>query len=159
MPTRSAWIVLAVLVVALALAVPIGGPEPRTGLSPTATVAVIDEDGETLGTVAVAVADTPGERYTGLSDTAALEPDEGMLFIFPEEARRTFVMRDMAVPIDMIFVGANRTITAIYHAPVEGDRPLTEYTGEAKWVVEVPYGWTTRHDVTVGDRVRIADPR
>ncbi|MFB6360530.1 MAG: DUF192 domain-containing protein [Halobacteriales archaeon] len=119
-----------------------------------ATVTVVDQDGGTLGTVEVTVADTFRERYTGLSEATALGPDEGMLFVHDAEANHSYVMRDMAFPIDIVFIDADRRITAIHHAEVE-DPPLTQYSGRAKWVLEVPYNWTTDHGVIVGDRVRI----
>lgn len=119
------------------------------------TVTVVDEDGTTLGTVEVDVSDTYRERYTGLSDTESLGPDEGMLFVHDEEGEHAYVMREMAFPIDIVFVGANRTITAIHHAETE-ERPYTRYRGTGKYVIEVPYRWTTEHGVSVGDRIRIA---
>ena len=119
-----------------------------------ATVTVRDEDGTVLGTVEVRVADTARERYVGLSETASLGPDQGMLFVHESVGNYSYVMRDMAFPIDIVFVGPDRTITAIHHAEVE-ERPLTRYTGRARWVLEVPSGWTTEHGVAVGDRVDI----
>ena len=118
------------------------------------TVTVDDENGTTLGTVEVRVADTFRERYTGLSNTESLGPNEGMLFVHDEEGEYAYVMRDMAFPIDIVFVDANGTITAIHHAETE-ERPYTEYAGTGKYVLEVPYEWTTEHGVEVGDRVRI----
>ncbi|MFW5895992.1 MAG: DUF192 domain-containing protein [archaeon] len=155
MSPRRRLVLLAVLVVSVLLVIPAAGPDTSTSLTPEATVSVVDDSDETLGTVAVEIADTPSERYTGLSDTESLGPSEGMLFVFEEEAERSFVMRDMAFPIDIVFVDANQTITAIHHAPVEDDDDLTHYSGQAKWVLEVPANWTTEHDVEVGDRIRI----
>lgn len=124
-----------------------------------ATVTVVDENGTELGTVQVRVADTFKQHYTGLSDTEALPEDEGMLFVFDSEARRTFVMRDMDFPLDILFVGANRTVTRIHHAPVPppnaSESELTPYRGTGRFVLEVNRGWTARHNVTVGDRIRI----
>lgn len=124
-----------------------------------ATVTVVDEDGTELGTVRVRVADTRPKRYTGLSDTESLSEDEGMLFVFDEEARRTFVMREMDFPIDIVFVGANRTVTRIHHAPLPppnaSESDPGPYRGTGRFVLEVNRGWTTRHDVTTGDRIRI----
>ena len=137
-----------------------GGGDGATGTAgdstdgSTTTVAVCDEDGTTLGTVSVRVADTFRERYTGLSNTESLGPNEGMLFVHDEEGEHAYVMRDMAFPIDIVFVDANRTITAIHHAETES-RPYTKYRGRGKYVLEVPYQWTTEHGVEVGDRVRI----
>jgi uncharacterized membrane protein (UPF0127 family) len=153
--SRLRWPAVVLLAVLLVAAGALTVDEFRTLGDPgEATVTVVDEDGTALGTVDVRIADTFEERYTGLSDTASLGPDEGMLFVHGDEGERTYVMRDMAFPIDIVFIGADRRITAIHHAEVE-EPPLTRYRGRAKWVLEVPYGWTTDHGVTVGDRVRI----
>ena len=157
-PSRRRWsaiVLLAVLVVAAGALV--AGELRTADASPEATVTLIDEDGTVLGRVEVRVADTFEERYTGLSDTESLGPDEGMLFVHGSEGERTYVMRDMAFPIDIVFIGADRRITTIHHAAVE-EPPLTHYRGEAKWVLEVPYRWTVDHGVAVGDRVRIDRP-
>ena len=124
------------------------------------TVTVVDADGAELGTAEVRVADTFDKRYTGLSDTESLGPNEGMLFVHDGEGERAYVMRDMDFPIDIVFVAADGTITRIHHAelPPEGTSgsDLKRYRGTGKYVLEVPYGWTNRTDVSVGDTVEIA---
>jgi len=127
---------------------------PGSGYETTA-VDLVDENGTRLATVDAWVADSFVKRYTGLSDTSALEPGQGMLFVHDEEGRHAYVMRDMAFPLDMVFVAADGTITTIHHAPVESDGDLTEYSGRAKYVLEVPMGYTNRTGVEEGDRVRI----
>jgi len=121
----------------------------------TATVVVSDENGTQLATVDAWVADSFPKQYTGLSDTSRLEDGQGMVFVFDGEDERNFVMRDMAFPLDMVFVDAEGRITAIHHAPVESDGDLTRYSGRAKYVLEVPMGYTNRTGIEVGDRVRI----
>jgi uncharacterized membrane protein (UPF0127 family) len=123
----------------------------------TTTVVLLDANGTELATVDAWVADTFAKRYTGLSDTESLESGQGMLFVFDGEGDRAFVMRDMAFPLDMVFVDAEGTITAIHHAPVDSDGDLTQYSGRAKYVLEVPMGYTNRTGVEVGDRMRIED--
>jgi uncharacterized membrane protein (UPF0127 family) len=82
-----------------------------------------------------------------------------MLFVFDREGERTFVMRDMDFPLDIIFIDADGRITQIHPAPVpppntsEGE--LTPYRGQAKWVLEVPCGYTTSKNISIGDVVRI----
>ncbi|QZY00141.1 DUF192 domain-containing protein [Halobaculum rubrum] len=124
------------------------------------TVTVVDGSGTELGSVDARVADTFDKRYTGLSDTESLGPDEGMLFVHDTEDRHAYVMRDMAFPIDIVFVAANGTITRIHHAelPPEGTSgsDLARYRGTGKYVLEVPYGWTNDHGVCEGDTVEIA---
>lgn len=131
-----------------------GNPSAGEG----ATVVFRDSNGTELGRVEAMVADDPSERYTGLSDTEQLGRDEGMVFVYGDTADRTFVMRDMDFPLDIVFVAGDGTITEIAHAPVENDSDLTRYTGRAKWVVEVNRGWTTDHGVGVGDEVRVHLP-
>ncbi|WP_262342818.1 DUF192 domain-containing protein [Haloplanus rubicundus] len=143
-----------------------GAPSTTTTTAPvstpgsdydTATVVLLDANGTELATVDAWVADTWPKQYTGLSDTDALDDGQGMLFVFDGESDRAFVMRDMAFPLDMVFVDADGTITTIHHAPVESDGDLTQYTGRAKFVLEVPMGYTNETGVEVGDRIRIED--
>lgn len=120
-----------------------------------ATVTVADANGTVLGVVNATVADSAAERYRGLSGTVSLANGSGMLFVYAGAAEQTYVMRGMNYPIDMVFVGADGRITRIYHAEPE-EPPYRSYTGRAKWVLEVPDGWTTRHGVAAGDRVTVA---
>lgn len=120
------------------------------------TVTFVDQNGTELATADVTVADSLSERYTGLSDTESLGPNEGMLFVHPVEGEHTYVMRNMSFPIDIVFVAANGQITTVHHAelPEEGE-DLEPYRGHGKYVVELPYRFTDRHGVDVGDTVRI----
>ncbi|MDS0296294.1 DUF192 domain-containing protein [Halogeometricum luteum] len=155
----SAVLVVLVLVSAGALAVASnptllpgdGGDYNRTSVS-------VVSDGEVLTEVDVRVADTYEKRYTGLSDTESLGPDEGMLFVHDSEGEHAYVMREMAFPLDIVFIDANGTITRIHHAelPPEGSEgDLTRYRGTGKYVLEVPYGYTNETGVSAGDTVRI----
>jgi len=115
------------------------------------TVTASDANGTELATVEVRVADTAAKRYTGLSDTDSLAPDEGMWFVHPEEGRQAYVMRGMSFPLDIVFVDANGTVTRVVHADVEGtDAP---YEARAKYVLEVERGWANRTGLEAGDRV------
>jgi uncharacterized membrane protein (UPF0127 family) len=150
------WRVAAAILVAVAAAVALVtvGSSPNTG----SEVVVRDESGATLGVVDIEIADDSQERYTGLSDTESLGPNEGMLFVYDEAGEHTYVMRDMDFPIDIVFVGADGRINQIYHAPVENDSDdLTPYTGRGQWVLEVPYNWTTEHGVEEGDAVSVPE--
>ncbi|WP_232687137.1 DUF192 domain-containing protein [Halobacterium zhouii] len=126
------------------------------GLTPDTGATVVVETDSDEHVVDVMVADDSRERYTGLSDTESLGPNEGMLFVYPEAGNHTYVMRSMSFPIDIVYIGADGNITSIHHAPVEADNQnLTGYSGYGKWVLEVPYNWTVEHGVEVGDEVRI----
>ncbi|NHX35225.1 MULTISPECIES: DUF192 domain-containing protein [Halolamina] len=152
---NRAWLALLLALVAVA-----GGAVLLFGdAAERTTVTFVDgENGTELATVEVNVSDSYDERYTGLSDHESLGADEGMLFVHPREATHGYVMRDMAFPIDMVFVAENGTVTTIHHAelPPEGEDSPT-YEGYGKYVVELPYEYTTEHGIEVGDRVEIPE--
>ncbi|MEZ3142296.1 DUF192 domain-containing protein [Halobaculum sp. MBLA0143] len=124
-----------------------------------ATVTVTDEDGSRLATVDVRVADTFQKRYTGLSDTASLADGEGMLFVHDRPGTHAYVMRDMAFPLDILFVDENGTVTTVHHAELPSsdtaDSDLRRYRGYGVYVLEVPHGYTNRTGIDAGDTVTV----
>lgn len=129
---------------------PQGGVDPASPSADAGTALTVVDDGTELGSIEATTADTYSEQVTGLSETASLAEDEGMVFVYEQTDERTFVMRNMSFPLDMLFVAGNGTITAIHHAAVDAEGG---FSGEARWVIEVNRGWATEHGVSVGDRV------
>ncbi|GAB7008829.1 DUF192 domain-containing protein [Halorubrum trueperi] len=121
----------------------------------TTEVEVRSADGDALGAVRAAIADTGGKRRLGLSDAESLPEDAGMLFVYdaPQENLR-FIMPNMDFGIDIVYVDDDRKITRIHNAPEPGpneDGSEQRYPGSGQYVLEVPYEWTDRHGVEVGD--------
>ncbi|MFC6615525.1 DUF192 domain-containing protein [Halopenitus salinus] len=111
------------------------------------------EDGTTgdrLATVDVRIADTRDKRYTGLSETDSLDPNEGMLFVHDEVGTHAYVMRNMSFPLDILFVDADGTITTIHSAEADSD---DRFEGRGRYVLEVRYGYAAENGIEVGDRV------
>jgi uncharacterized membrane protein (UPF0127 family) len=124
----------------------------------TTTVTVESSEGEARGSVTAAVADDGDKRLLGLSDAEALPEDGGMLFVYaaPRDSL-TYVMRRMSFGIDIVFVDGDREIVRIHNAPEPGpneDGEEQQYDGSGQYVLEVPYEWTDRHGVEVGDSLR-----
>ena len=120
----------------------------------TTAVRVTTPDGDELGSVTAAIADTEELQYVGLSATTELPPDRGMLFVFEEVDDHTFVMREMDFGIDIVYADADGTITEIHHAPEpapDEDGNEQEYPGRGQYVLEVVYEWAIDHDVSEGD--------
>lgn len=154
------WIVyaLGVLAVFLALAGVVGALSPTLQLvSDDRLDVTLKSDGSAVATVDALVANTRPEMVTGLGDHDTLAAGKGMLFIHGETAEQTYVMRDMDFPIDIVFINTSCEITTIHSAdapdPNEtGEEPKYHYSGEAKYVLEVPNGYATER-VGVGDAV------
>lgn len=140
-------------------------PDDETGTDPDQTAVTVVESGteNVLGTVTADIADTGDERYTGLSETASMPENEGMLFVYDTVDNRQFVMRDMSFGIDIVFADADGTITNIAHAEAPdsgetGEEPHHRYSGTAQYVLEVNYDWTTDRGITEGDRLDFTLP-
>lgn len=150
---------LVVAVVALAAAMVVQlGVVATPWSEDQAEVRVLDDGGEPTAVVDVEIADTPADRYTGLSDHDSLADGEGMLFVHGSEDERTYVMRGMDFGIDIVFIGADREITAIHSAPEPGpgeDGGNQRYTGDGRWVLEVPIGYADENGIETGDEVEI----
>ncbi|MDY6768508.1 MAG: DUF192 domain-containing protein [Candidatus Nanohaloarchaea archaeon] len=141
------------LLVTLAVLVSVFGAAAVLSTAGTATVHT------PTGTMTVAVADTPAERQEGLMDRQSV-PHDGMLFVFPDAAPRTFWMKDTQIALDIVFIGGNGTVLNVAAAaPDQGqpDTALPRYRsdGPARYVVEVPRGAADRFGLVPGAQVRI----
>ncbi|QKK09820.1 MAG: DUF192 domain-containing protein [Planctomycetota bacterium] len=116
-------------------------------------------------------------RFKGLSDREFIEPDGGMLFVFPRASDQRFVMRDCPIDIDIIFLDPSGRITAMHHMPAEPPRdPETEpETGvpstdkyeqrlkrypsryPAQFVIELAGGMLEELDIAEGDLIDLND--
>lgn len=111
-------------------------------------------------TFSVLLANTPQLAYRGLSDRPNLGSYGGMLFVFPTTQERTFVMRDMLFPLDMVWVSEGVITDITPHLPLEPgatNDTLTPYTGKlpVNMVLEVASGTVDRLGWQLGDSVRV----
>ena len=86
---------------------------------PRARVALEGPNGP--ATFEVEIANDPETRERGLMFRTAVPAGTGMLFLFPEVSEHTFWMKNTLVPLDMIFIGADRKVVGI----VENAAPRT----------------------------------
>ena len=82
---------------------------------------------------------TESEHRIGLSKTASLPPDEGLLFVFDRVASRTFHMSDVSFPIDIVGLSQNSTVVKIAHQCQPGSLQRWTFPHVAA-VVELPGG-------------------
>jgi len=110
-------------------------------------------------TVYAEAADTPTKREMGLMNRTRLNEDSGMLFIFPAQEQQSFWMKNMRIPLDIVFITADKHVLEIYASvpPCTGD-PCALYTSSApiKYVLEVNSGFSARNGIASGDPVVIA---
>jgi uncharacterized membrane protein (UPF0127 family) len=104
-------------------------------------------------TLAVEVVDTEDSRAKGLMLRTFLPANQGMLFVWPDDAPRTMWMKDTFIPLDIVFIEANGKIAGIVEnaephnvSPLGTDRPV-------RYVLEVPAGDAKRLEMAVGQTV------
>jgi uncharacterized membrane protein (UPF0127 family) len=103
----------------------------------------------------VELASTPQERARGLMHREHLDSDKGMLFVFEEEGVHSFWMKNMLIPLDLIWI--NETMDVVYLAKdvqpcktevCESIRP----DRKAKYVLEVNAGVCDETGLAIGDK-------
>jgi uncharacterized membrane protein (UPF0127 family) len=106
-------------------------------------------------TIYVEIADSPEEWQLGLSYRDTLAENHGMLFVFPEEKRRTFWMLGCNFDIDLAYIESDGTISEIITMEKEApDTPpfsLTEYTSQSttiRYALEMIGGWFEENNVS-----------
>lgn len=136
-----------------------GGVDPDP--SPSSTFrhgsAIIETaDGAIL--VNVEVADTPELQATGLMHRESLPDDAGMVFLFFDETRTGFWMKDTLIPLSIAFFARDGEILEILDMePCESEACPTYDPGVAfRGALEVNQGAFADWGVEVGDKIRVS---
>ncbi len=109
-------------------------------------------------TVAVEIVSQPVELQRGLQGHKPLVEGTGMLFILPQAETARFWMKEMTFAIDILFLQADGTVANVaLKAPPckQAVCPVYQSNGPVTHVLEVPAGWSERHAVSAGTRLRI----
>ncbi|MCX6720480.1 MAG: DUF192 domain-containing protein [Candidatus Staskawiczbacteria bacterium] len=119
-----------------------------------------------LNCFSVELAKTGSERDRGLMYRKELDKDKGMLFIFDKEGIYPFWMKDTLIPLDMIWIDANKKAVFISQnvqpclpASWAGKTlicPSVIPTATAKYVLEINAGLCQQMGLKVGDLVQIS---
>lgn len=119
---------------------------------PTETIHITTADG-THHTFTVEIADEAEERRIGMMGREHVAPDEGMLFLFFDNARRSFWMKDTYVPLDIIFIRANGRILNIAHETEPLSEASVPSAGPAVAVLELAGGRAAELGLAPGDMI------
>lgn len=107
----------------------------------------------------VEMATTIVEQMCGLSGRLGLDENEGMLFTFGSSSIRTFWMKDMTFPLDMIWISGNQVAGFSQNVPPPASSTmlwqlkLYSSPSSVDKVLEVNSGTVERDNIQVGDIV------
>jgi uncharacterized membrane protein (UPF0127 family) len=107
---------------------------------------------------AVEIADTRERQALGLMFRDSMPADQGMLFIFPGEAQRSFWMKNTHISLDIMYFDKDLKLVSISaDTPPCRVRYCPSYPSAepAKYVLELNAGVASELGVGVGDRLTL----
>lgn len=108
------------------------------------------------GVFQLRVADSEFTRTRGLGGTAVLAPNAGMFFIFPEDGVQAIWMKDMLIPIDIVWLSADLSVIDIRaNASPDSFPEIFTPRAPARFVVELSAGAAAAFHITAGSRAEI----
>jgi len=124
-----------------------------SGASSGPVVTVHSASGDAV--VSVELALTRDAQARGLMYRTELTDGAGMLFVFDEEKERAFWMSNTPISLDILYIRSDATIVSIAAQTTPYSEKTIPSRGPARYVLEVPGGWSKRHGVKPGDRLTL----
>jgi uncharacterized membrane protein (UPF0127 family) len=132
------------------------GKEETTSEPSGLRTLVIDASGGEKVKVRVEVADNVFERARGLMYRKALGANRGMLFVYPEEQRLSFWMKNTLIPLSIAYIDSKRRVVDIQDMkPLDDEPPSYVSADPAQYALEVNRGFFKKRGVKVGDHVEL----
>lgn len=105
-------------------------------------------------TIDIEVAEGDSAITRGLMQRESLPQLGGMLFLMPQTRIQSFWMANTPLSLDITFVDPDSAVvnTAKYTRPFSSQSVTSERP--ARYVIETQAGFTDRHGIVAGDRVR-----
>jgi uncharacterized membrane protein (UPF0127 family) len=119
---------------------------------PTTTVCHLDN------CVTVEVVSKQADLERGLMFRTSMDQDKGMLFVFAQDDKYSFWMKNMHFSLDMLWISLDGHIVYIgQDIPACSTDPCPVYTPDqmARYVLELNSGFTALHHWKVGDSLQL----
>ncbi|MBL7472594.1 DUF192 domain-containing protein [Robertkochia sediminum] len=129
--------------------------ETKVSFRQEAAGAIYRGDTLIVGSLKIEIADTPFERQTGLMYRESMEKDQGMWFVFEEEAPRYFYMKNTLIPLDLLYADKNKKIVSIIRNAQPLNKASLPSQYPAMYVLELNGGSADRWDIRVNDSISI----
>ena len=86
------------------------------------------------------LAATPAARQKGLMNRYDLGSGDGMLFVWPREAYRSFWMKNTPISLDVLFFSSELTLVSLHENTVPFSKKRLPSGKQARYVVELKAG-------------------
>jgi uncharacterized membrane protein (UPF0127 family) len=106
----------------------------------------------TVGDMIYELSTTTEQQEQGLGDRPYIPDNYGMIFVFSHADRYGFWMKDMEVPLDIIWLSDTGTVLGIEASLATSSYPAAVYPPQpVKFVLETKAGFMQAHGIRVGD--------
>jgi len=99
------------------------------------------------------IAADDASRELGLMARKALEPDEAMVFVFPQPRSVNFWMKDTPIPLSIAYISASGRILETHELKPLDETPVPSASSSVVYALEVSQGWFVAHGVLAGDQI------
>lgn len=103
----------------------------------------------------VEVASTLQEQQQGLGGRSELAEDRGMLFPYDPPQERTFWMKGMLIPIDLLWIRDGLVVGIEEQMSPDGGSKHYSSPGPVDYVLELRTGSVEQFDITVGNSLHV----
>ncbi len=104
-------------------------------------------------TLDIEIANTAYEIETGLMYRDSMQTNQGMLFVFDDVAPRNFYMKNTKMPLDLIFIDANKKIVSFQKNAKPFDESSLPSVLPAKYVLEINAGLVDKWMISEADSI------
>lgn len=102
----------------------------------------------------VEIADTDASRRLGLMHRQQMAESQGMLFIFANNDRHCFWMKNTLIPLSIAFIDSNNTIIDIQDMQAHDLTPHCA-SKQVQQALEMNLGWFERNNISVGTQIKL----
>lgn len=106
-----------------------------------------------VATLDIEIADDEYQTQTGLMYRKSMPDNQAMLFIFNDEVRRSFYMKNTEFALDIIYLNAEKEIVSIQKNAQPYDETSLPSEAPAMYVLEVNAGLSDSWGLEVGDKL------
>ena len=111
------------------------------------------ENDSLIATLDIEIADDDYQTQTGLMYRNSLGQNEGMLFIFPDEQRRSFYMKNTLIPLDILYFNSEKKLVSLQKNAKPYDETSLPSDANSQYVLEVNAGLSDKWKLEKGDKI------
>lgn len=90
------------------------------------------------------------EIATGMMFRTNMVENTGMLFLFSGPDQRSFYMKNCVIDLTAAYIDTEGVIDQIVELHKGVETPVPSRSDQIKYVLEMPQGWFSRHNITTG---------